>query len=170
MNAFDAVVSALAVAAIVLGYRAGLLRSLATIFGYLAAAPLAVALMPGVTELLLGKSALPDRSWIVLALLFVGLGVILSALLRIALGEFVGPDIGLLDRLAGAGLGAARIALAAVVVVVVFDRVIPAGREPPFLSQSRLRPYLSMAGQQGLQSLPPGVEDYLDRIKHEQGI
>jgi len=57
MNPFDAAVIAGAVLAIVLGFMSGLLRSLATILGYLIAAPAAVALTPRVTAFALGQSA-----------------------------------------------------------------------------------------------------------------
>ena len=55
-------------------------------------------------------------------------------------------------------------------MVVIFDRIIPAGREPAFLKGSQLRPILSEAGQQGLKSLPPDVEDYIDHLKRQRGL
>jgi membrane protein required for colicin V production len=129
MNAFDVVVAAAAVVAIVLGFSTGLLRSLATILGYLVAAPLAVAITPYVTTIALGRSMSPDNAWLMLVIVFVAAGAGISALLRIAVGEFVGPDVGAFDRVAGAALGAVRIGLIAVLIVVVFDRVI--SRRPP---------------------------------------
>jgi membrane protein required for colicin V production len=176
MNAFDAVVTAVAILAIVVGFNSGLLRSLATILGYLIAAPMAVALTPRVMALAPGQGTpgqwtlTSNETWLVFFCLFVVIGVVVSALLRGAVGEFIGPEISLFDRVAGAALGAARIFLVAVLVVVIFDRLIPAGREPQFLLGSRLRPYLSAAGQRGMQSLPPEVEDYINRLKRERGI
>jgi membrane protein required for colicin V production len=170
MNAFDAVVTAAAVVAVVMGFGSGLLRSLATILAYLIAAPLAVALAPYVTAALGQSGVAPGQAWIGLVVVFIALGVVLSALLRTLIGEFTGPDIGLFDRIAGAALGAVRIFLIAVLIVVIFDRLIPADRQPQFLSGSRLRPYLSEAGRRGLQSLPPEVEGYIDRIKRERGL
>ena len=171
MNTFDIIVSAAAFVAIVMGFNAGLLRSLATILGYLTAAPIAAAITPSVTAFALGQTSLsPDKTWPALCIMFIAIGVVVSALLRVAVGEFAGPDIGIVDRLAGAALGAARIGLVAVLVVVIFDRIIPADRQPQFLAHSRLRPYLSTAAQEGLQSLPPDVEAYIDRLKREQGI
>jgi membrane protein required for colicin V production len=67
-------------------------------------------------------------------------------------------------------LGAVRILLLAVLMVLIFDRIIPADRQPAWLTESRLRPLLSVAGQQGLKSLPPDVTDYIDRLKRERGI
>jgi len=171
MNAFDAVVAAAAILVIVMGFRAGLLGSLATILGYLIAAPVAVALTPSVARLVLDQSTLsPVRTWLVLGGMFVVVGIGASALLRIAVSELTGNDVCLFDRMAGAVFGAVRIFLIAVLVVAVFDRIIPADREPPFLVGSRLRPYLSAAAQKGLQSLPPEVDDYIDRLKRAQGL
>ncbi len=186
MNAFDLVIVAVAVVVIVMGFSAGLLRSLATILGYLIAAPLAVAIAPPLTTLISGQHIMPSDAlsssqlssgqlwsgqiWLVLCVTFIAAGIIISALLRAAIGEFVGHDIGLFDRLAGAALGAVRIGLIAVLIVVIFDRVIPADRQPRFLADSRLRPYLSAAGQKGLQSLPPEIDEYIDQLRRRRGI
>jgi membrane protein required for colicin V production len=171
MNGFDAVVAAAMILGIALGFHAGLLRSLATIFGYLIAAPMAAAVTSPMKALVLGQSApSPDRLWLLLAAVFIGLGIVVSALLRIVVSEFVGPDVGLFDRLAGAALGALRMFLIAVLIVVIFDRIVPPDRQPNYLVGSRLRPYLSAAGQAGLQSLPPDIEAYIDRLKRERGI
>jgi membrane protein required for colicin V production len=170
MNLFDAVIAAAAVAAVVVGFSSGLLRSLATILAYLIAAPLAVAFAPYVTAALGQSGVTPGQAWIGLVVAFVVLGVSIGSLLRTVIGEFTGPDAGLFDRIAGAVLGAVRIFLIAVLIVVIFDRLIPADRQPSFLIGSRLRPYLSEAGRRGLQSLPPEVEDYIDRIKRERGL
>jgi membrane protein required for colicin V production len=181
MNAFDVVVVAVAVVVIVMGFSAGLLRSLATILGYLIAAPLAVAIAPGLTTLILGQHIMPsdplspgqlpsNQTWLVLCVTFIAAGILISALLRAAVGEFAGHDVGLFDRLAGAALGAVRIGLIAVLIAVIFDRVIPADREPQFLANSQLRPYLSAAGQKGLRSLPPEIDDYIDQLRRQRGI
>src|SRR5277367_3920929 len=164
MNPFDAFVTAVALLAIVMGFRSGLLRSLATILAYLIAAPVAIAITPWLMSLALGHAALsPGETWVPLFVVFVAVGLIIGVLFRSFVNEIVGPDTGLFDRMAGATLGAVRIFLVAVLIVVVFDRVIPADHQPPFLVGSRLRPYLSAVGQKGLESLPPDVEDYIDR-------
>ena len=171
MNPFDAFVTAVALLAIVMGFRSGLLRSLATILGYLIAAPIAIAITPSITPFVLGHVSLPpDESWVPLFVVFVAAGLVVSALLRTIINEIAGPEAGLFDRLAGAALGAVRIFLIAVLVVVVFDRIIPADHQPPFLIGSRLRPLLSAAGQMGMQTLPPDVDNYIDRLKREHGL
>ena len=90
--------------------------------------------------------------------------------MRFAISELTGAEIGIGDRMAGAFFGAVRILLLAVLMVLIFDRLIPADRQPAFLADSRLRPILSMAGQQGLRSLPPEIADAIDRLKKEHGI
>jgi membrane protein required for colicin V production len=171
MNLFDAFVTAAVIVAIAMGFTSGLLRSVATILGYLLAAPLAVAITPRIVPFIVGRVTLPpDQSWLPWFVVFVVFGVVLSALFRNVLNEFIDDEIGLFERIAGAMLGAVRIFLVAVLVVVGFDRVIPADHEPPFLAGSKLRPYLSAAGQKGLESLPPDVDDYIDRLKRERGL
>jgi membrane protein required for colicin V production len=171
VNSFDAVIAALAIIAAVMGFMTGLMRSMATILGYLAAAPLALAGSPYVVALVSSQAQTPPVSpWIVFAALFVVAGIVLGALLRRVVAMLMGPTASVPDRLAGALLGAARIGFAAVLVVLVFDRVIPADVEPAFLAQSRLRPILSEAGTKGLRSLPPDAVDLIDRLKRQHGI
>jgi membrane protein required for colicin V production len=171
VNLFDAVVGLCLIVAIVAGFRSGLLRSMATIFGYIAAMPVAVAAAPRASQILIEQFKLPQaQPWLVLAVIFLVVGIALSALLRMAVSETVGPDVTMPDRAAGAALGAVRVALLAVLLVVVFDRIIPAGRDPAFLRESRLRPVLSRAGREGLKSLPPDVTGYIDRMKRERGM
>jgi membrane protein required for colicin V production len=101
---------------------------------------------------------------------FLAIGVVLGAVLRGAVNEMVGARIGIADRLAGSGFAAIRIGLVAVLIVVIFDRIIPADVDPDFLRGSRLRPILSLAGQKGLKSLPPETTAFIDRLKKERGI
>jgi len=171
MNTFDVVIIAVGFVAAVMGFASGLLRSLSAILAYLIAAPIAVALTPRVTPLIFGHGNLTtDRTWIALFAVFVGLGLVISVLLRKLVDELAGEDIGPFDRLMGAALGAVRIFLVAVLIVIIFDRLIPADREPAFLTGSKLRPYLSAAGQKGLQELPPDISDYIDSVKRDRGL
>jgi membrane protein required for colicin V production len=171
MNIFDAVVTAVMILAVVMGFMAGLLRGLAAILAYLIAAPIAVALTPRLTAFILGQFTIPpDETWIALFVVFVAAGLLISVLLRNLVDALAGDDIGMFDRVGGAALGALRIFLVAVLIVVAFDRLIPADREPAFLVGSKLRPYLSAAGQKGLQTLPPEIEAYIDRVKRDRGL
>ena len=172
MNAFDAAVISVVIVLALLGFRAGLLRSLADILGFVIAAPLAVALTPYFSSA--APAAGAGSPWGQNSLVFFGLllvgGVVFAQLLRHVIVDFAGSDIHLLDRSAGFLLGAIRALLVAVTIVLIFDRIIPVGREPEFLKGSKVRPWLSLAAQRGLRSLPPEVSDYIDRLKRERGL
>lgn len=171
INLFDGAVYLCLAVAVIAGFRSGLLRSLATIFGYVIAAPVAVALMPYLTPILSERLRWPPTQ-VSLAFfaVFIVIGVIVAALLRSAVGEIAGSQISAPDRAAGAFLGAIRVVLLAVLMVLVFERIIPPGREPAFLKASTLRPILSQAGQEGLRKLPQDVTDFIDRTKRERGL
>jgi membrane protein required for colicin V production len=168
---FDAAIYLLIAIAVIFGFNSGLLRSLATILGYVIAAPVALGVGPALSLFLTQRLQMPTAyNGAVLFGVLLICGMLLSALLRRAVRDVVGPDISFFDRTAGAVLGAVRIGLLAVLMVVIFDRIIPAGREPSFLKGSHLRPYLLAAGQQGLKTLPPDVTAYIDRLKRERGL
>ena len=171
MNTFDAAVVSVVIVLALLGFRAGLLRSLADILGFVIAAPLAVALTPYFSSAspVVGNSPLGRNSLVFFGLLVVG-GIVFAQLLRHTIADFAGADIHLLDRVAGFVLGAVRALLVAVTVVLIFDRIIPSGLDPEFLKGSKMRPVLSVAAQRGLRSLPPEVSDYIDRLKRECGL
>lgn len=171
MNPFDAAVYLCLAVAVVMGFRSGLLRSVATIVGYLAAAPVAVIAAPHIAPLVNTQLKVsPTQNWLMLFAVFIVIGLILSALLRLSVSAIAGNGVSAPDRAAGALLGAVRIVLLAVLMVLVFDRLIPAGREPEFLKGSQLRPLLSAAGHEGLRSLPPDIAETIDRLKREHGL
>ncbi|MGC2780231.1 MAG: CvpA family protein [Bradyrhizobium sp.] len=171
MNPFDATIYICLILAVIMGFNSGLLRSLATILGYVAAMPVAVGTAPALSLFLSDRFKMPPaQNALVLFGILLVTGMIFSALLRRLVSDLFGPRASIPDRLAGAMLGAVRVGLLAVLMVLIFDRIIPAGRQPAFLADSRLRPLLSMAGQQGLKSLPPEVADFIDRLKREHGI
>ena len=170
-NPFDLAIYICLFLAVVMGFMTGLLRSLATIFGYIGAMGVAVAASPHVTPFFSSTFKAPAiQNWLVLVAIFIVAGIVLSALLRLAVSEMVGPNISIPDRAAGAVLGALRVVLLAILLVIVFDRIIPPGREPNFLKGSQWRTVLSTAGQHGLSKLPPEVEQYIDRLKRQRQI
>ena len=176
MNGFDIAVYVVAVMGIITGFRSGLLRSVATIVAYITAMPLAVAATPYVARLVttgpvVSVAAVPGvpDSGLFFAV-FLGFGIALSAVLRAVVGEMVGGEINILDRLGGAILGGLRVVLVAVTLVLIFDRVIPGDRQPAFLAGSQLRPLLLAAGKAGLKSLPSDVTAFIDQLKNARHI
>jgi membrane protein required for colicin V production len=170
MNLFDAAVIGATLLAVVMGYRSGLLRSLATIFGYLLAAPIAIVATPKLAPFFTTQAPTAASNALLFAAVFLGAGVLIGAMLRGAVSLAVGDDISLPDRAAGATLGAVRILLLAVLMVLIFERIIPAKQEPAWLVQSQLRPLLSAAGEKGVRSLPPDVVAQIDRMKKDRRI
>lgn len=171
MNPFDAAVLGTVLLLAILGFRAGLLRSLADILGFVVAAPLAVALMPYLTTAKTPAAAgVFGQSSILFLATFLVVGFILAQLMRYAVAGMVGEDIHLVDRSIGLLFGVTRALLIAVMIVLVFDRIIPAGRDPSFLVGSKSRRMLSLAAQHGIRSLPPEVAAQIDQLKRQKGL
>jgi membrane protein required for colicin V production len=166
MNSFDAVVYAGLAIAVVTGFNAGLLRSAVTILAYLLAMPIAVWAMSLVSPMIDDNLGSPVTQNVLLFFgIFLVAGIVLGKMMRMALDETIGPEPGSETRLAGAALGAVRVALVAILLVLIFDRLVPSDRQPTYLVGSQLRPLLSLAGQKGFRSLPPEVAAYIDRLK-----
>ena len=126
MNSFDAVVYLGLVIAMVTGFNTGLLRSAVTILAYLLAMPIAIWAM----SCIVAARERQGRCRVVQnALLFFGVflfaGMALGKLARMALDEAIGSHAGPVDRLGGAMLGAVRVGLVAVTMVLVFDQLVP---------------------------------------------
>jgi membrane protein required for colicin V production len=171
MNSFDAVVFVALVAATTIGFNAGLLRSAVTILAYLIAMPIAVWVTSLVASDIGGKLGTPlTQNPLPFFGTFLVAGILLGKFMRMALDDMIGPHSGIGDRLAGAALGAVRVGLVATTLVLIFDQLVPADRQPAYLIGSGLRPLLSSAGQKGFQSLPPDVAAYIDRLKKDRHI
>jgi membrane protein required for colicin V production len=171
MNSFDAAVYLALVVAVITGFNAGLLRSAVTILAYLIAMPISVWAMSLVSPRIDNQFSSPLMQN---SLLFFGIflvaGMVLGKMMRMALDDTIGSEAGIGDRLAGAVLGAVRVGLVAITLVLIFDSLVPAERQPAFLIGSQLRPLLSVAGQRGFKSLPPDVVAYIDRLKRDRRI
>jgi membrane protein required for colicin V production len=168
---FDiAIYAGLALAAVV-GFNTGLLRSAITILAYLVATPAAVWVMSFVAPRL-GGNAVSSllQNWVLFFGALLVIGMMLGKFARMALDETMGAEAGIGDRLAGATLGAVRVVLIATSLVLVFDQLVPADRQPAFLQGSHLRPLLSAVGQRGFSSLPPEFAATVDRLKKAQRI
>lgn len=171
MNTFDVVVYAGLIVAAVTGFNAGLLRSAVTILGYLIAMPIAVWVTSLMSPQVAAKLASPlTQNSLLFLRSFLVAGIVLGKLLRMAIDDAVGPDVGFADRLSGATLGAVRVGLVAVTFVLIFDKLVPADRQPSYLAGSQLRPLLSQAGAKGFKSLPPDVAVYIDQLKKDRHI
>jgi membrane protein required for colicin V production len=169
MNQFDLAIALGLAAFMGLGFYSGFLRSLASILGYVAAAPIAVEATSYVSPALAGNTAPPwARNFALFFVVLLVAGLVVGRLLRHGLDELIGDDVGIADRVVGALLGATRVGLVAVPVVVMFDRYVPADRQPQFFAGSKLRSYFSAAGQRGIDALPADATAYLDRLSRQR--
>ncbi|UGV28387.1 CvpA family protein [Rhodopseudomonas boonkerdii] len=165
MNSFDIVVYIALLIAIALGFCSGLLRSAVTILGYLLAAPIAV----WITGLILPPaSASQVQNSLIFFAIFLIAGMVLGSLLRLAINDLIGTHIGIGDRLGGAALGAIRVGLIAVTLVLIFDQLVPANMQPSYLAGSHLRPLLSRLGQAGIRTLPADLAARFDQLKRSR--
>ena len=170
MNSFDLAVFAALAIAVGFGFRTGLLGSAMTILAYLLAAPIAIALMPLIAPQITGNPNPPLlQNWLWFFGIFVVVGMLFGYLGRLALKDTI-RDAGIGDRLGGAALGAIRVGLVATTLVLVFDQIVPANRQPPFLAGSHLRPLFSTAGKMGFKTLPPEAAAAIERLKQERHI
>jgi membrane protein required for colicin V production len=165
MNSFDAAIYVGLVIAMITGFNIGLIRSVVTIFAYVLAAPIAAWAMSALSPPANGRvvSAMAQNGLVFFGV-FLFVGIAFGKLARMMVDDATG-QAGLPDRLCGAILGAARVGLIAVTIVAVFDRLVPTPLHPQWLAGSKLRPWLSAAGQQGLNSLPPELIATIDRLK-----
>ncbi|MCK1384036.1 CvpA family protein [Bradyrhizobium sp. 21] len=170
MNSFDLTVYAAFAIAIGFGFRTGLLGSAMTILAYLLAAPIAVALMPLIVPQVASNPNSPLlQNWMWFFGIFVVVGMLFGYIGRLALSDTI-REAGIGDRLGGAALGAVRVCLVATTLVLVFDQIVPANHQPPFLAGSHLRPLFSTVGRMGFKSLPPEAASVIDRLKQERRI
>ena len=171
MNSFDAVVYLILVVAVVFGFKSGLLRSAVTILAYLIAMPIAIWAMSFIAPATGGQGYSPlSQNWPLFFGIFLAAGIVLGKLMRMLLDENIGPGSGIGDRLAGAALGAVRVGLVAVTLVMIFDQLVPPERQPSYLAGSKLRPLLSAAGQTGFRSLPPEAAAAIGRLTKDRHI
>src|SRR3979490_3161960 len=171
MNSFDGVVYLGLVIAVVTGFNDGWLRRAATILAYLIAMPIAVWAMSLIASQIDGAlGSTWAQNSVLLFGIFLVAGMVLGKLMRMALDETIGSEAGIGDRLAGAALGAVRVGLVAITLVLIFDSLVPSDRQPAFLTGSQLRPLLSVAGQRGFKSLQPEVAATIDRLKRDRRI
>ncbi len=79
------------------------------------------------------------------------------------------PEIGSLDRVAGAAFGAARGALAIILFVLLMHMMIPRDSTPGFIANSKLYPYADGAARWISSHLPGYIETAQDNFPSIDG-
>lgn len=166
MNSFDIAMAALFLVSGISGFATGLIRSVASLLAWLIATGVAVWATPLVLPYVVPYLPMtPLRDIAVFLLTLVVLAVVLGILVQMLLTAMFGPRVSFGDRVAGLALGFVRALLVAVLLVLMFERLMPADRQPAFLQGSRARPVLSMLAAHGLRSLPPQVQYSVERLR-----
>jgi membrane protein required for colicin V production len=147
---FDAVIVGVIVVSAVMSASRGLIREIFSIIAFI------VGLVVAWFCIRFGQAPLkdlisPNEPSVVPAMILFLTGFLASYALAAFLGARVSrlfndsPEIGGLDRLAGAGLGVVKALLACVGFVVLLHLVIRPGEEPPEIAKSMTYPYLDGA-------------------------
>ncbi|MBB36961.1 MAG: colicin V production protein [Hirschia sp.] len=168
-TAFDVIVVMVIVVSAIMSLSRGLVRETSSIISFLAGIVAAYAMLllfrdpvrnmvPESWPLLTGDAILVVVSFILVYLLAAGIGQQLSRLIKST------PEIGLIDRIAGAIFGGLRGALAVVLFVLLMHMVIPEETTPSFIAKSKLYPYANGAATWLTQNFPGFVEKAQDSI------
>ena len=147
---FDVIILAVIVLSAVMSAGRGLIRETFSIIAFI------VGLLVAWLCIRFGQAPLkemisPDEPSIVPAMILFLAGFLVSYALAAFLGARLSrlftdsPEIGMIDRLAGAGLGVAKAILACIGFVVLLHLVVRPGEEPPEIAKSYTYPYLDSA-------------------------
>jgi uncharacterized membrane protein required for colicin V production len=144
---FDVIIFAVIVLSAVMSAGRGLIRETFSVIAFI------VGLLVAWLCIRFGQAPLqemisPDQPSVVPAMILFLVGFLVSYALAAFLGARLSrlfndsPEIGMMDRLAGAGLGVAKAVLACVGFVVLLQLVVRPGEEPPEIAKSNTYPYL----------------------------
>lgn len=163
LGAFDIIVFAVILVSAVMSLSRGLVREassvLAFVFGGLVAY-YALSLLRAPLEPMVPEGWPPITASVIVVLIGFILAYSIAAFIggRVAKLIHASPEIGLLDRLAGAAFGAARGALAVILFVLLMQQVLPESATPGFIAESRIYPYADAAAE-WLRDTIPGFVD-----------
>ena len=147
---FDIVVLGLTIMSAVMSVGRGLIREAFSVISFVIGG-LAAWLCLKFFEPPLKQIISPAEESVVPSAILVVAGFLVAYLLAAFLGGRLSklihssPEIGALDRIAGAGFGLARGILAAILFVLLMHQVLPAGGEPDWVAKSYTYPYLNAA-------------------------
>jgi membrane protein required for colicin V production len=160
---FDVIILAVIVVSTVMSLGRGLIREAFSVISFIVGFATALVAIHYFKEPL--ASVIP-KSWPVItpvAILFV-----VGFLTSYSLAAFVGsrlsklihasPEIGVLDRLAGAAFGTVRGVLAAILFVLLMHQVLPDGDTPTDIAKAKSYPYLNSAASWVQKRIPNLVE------------
>lgn len=147
---FDVVVIGLTLISAVMSIGRGLIREAFSVISFTIGG-LAAWLCVRFFEPPLKSMISPNEPSVVPAAILVVVGFLIAYSLAAFLGSRLSklihssPEIGALDRIAGAFFGLARGILAAILFVLLMHQVVRTGEEPDWIAKSTTYPYLNIA-------------------------
>ena len=145
---FDVVVIGLTIMSAVMSVGRGLIREAFSVVAFLVGGLAAYMCIYFFQASLKSMISPNEDSVLPGAILFV-VGFLIAYMLAAFVGSrlskliHAAPEIGALDRIAGAGFGLARGIFAAILFVLLMHQVLPAGGEPDWVAKSQTYPYLN---------------------------
>lgn len=169
LSAFDIIVLAVIVVSAIMSLGRGIVREATSVVSFIVGGLAAYYCLVFFHEPL--AAVIPD-SWpgITPAAILVVVGFIAAYSLAAFLGGrlarilHASPEIGIVDRIAGAAFGAARGALAAVVFVLLMQQVLPDEATPTFVTRAQSYRVLDIAATWIRENVPGFVERARDTI------
>lgn len=147
---FDVVVVAIIVLSAVMSMGRGLIRETFSILAFLIGG-ISAYLCISLFQAPLKQVMSPDSPSIAPAVVLFMVGFLVAYTLAAFLGARLSklfnesPEIGIVDRLAGAGLGVVKGIVACVLFIVLLHQVVRPGEEPPEIAKSQSYPLLDGA-------------------------
>lgn len=147
---FDAIIVGLTILSAVMSIGRGLIREAFSVISFTIGG-LAAWLCVKFFEPPLKSIISPNEASVLPAAILVVIGFLVAYLLAAFLGSRLSklihssPEIGALDRIAGAFFGLARGILAAILFVLLMHQVVRPGEEPDWIAKSTTYPYLNTA-------------------------
>jgi membrane protein required for colicin V production len=147
---FDAIIVGLMILSAVMSIGRGLIREAFSVISFTIGG-LAAWLCVKFFEPPLKSMISPNEPSVIPAAILVVIGFLVAYLLAAFLGSRLSklihssPEIGALDRIAGAIFGLARGILAAILFVLLMHQVVRPGEEPDWIAKSTTYPYLNAA-------------------------
>ena len=167
---FDLIVVAVIVVSAVMSLGRGLIREAFSVVSFIIGGLAAYFALVLLEKPLKGLIS-PNEESIVPAAILVVIGFLgaysLAAFAGGRLSKLIhtSPEIGVVDRLAGAAFGVARGVLAAVLFILLMQQVIPENATPQEIAKSRSYPYLSGAATWIRSTVPGFVKSATDVIR-----
>ncbi len=158
-SVFDIIIVVLIVVSAVMSVGRGLIREAFSVISFIIGG-IAAILCLTYLEAPLKSVISPNEPSMIPAAILVVVGFLVAYMIAAFAGGRLSklihssPEIGALDRIAGAAFGVARGVLASILFVMLMHQVLPRGEEPPEIVKSASYPLLDTAATWAAKTIP----------------